>query len=985
MIGETMTAGKVKSIEKNQKASEPSSPIRAFAREPGPDVSQTAFDAAMVSQMAGNLAVQQLFRARVIQHKLAVSAPDDPYEREADGVADEVMRMPERQSSNQELSFSSVRASTAQRKCIACEEEEEKLQRKESASAVNAPATAPNIVNETLNAPGQPLDSATQAFFEPRFEHDLSGVRVFADARANESAAALHARAFTVGQNIVFGAAEYAPGTAQGKELLAHELTHTIQQRAQDGSTPDIQRQPKGDAPPTLDVPSGTPEAEAQASYDFNIERLTEKEFQKITGLPSTMLAEGNFTDARHLNISGLPAGTAPPGLVVGDQPAWLSQEEGEDTTASELDVALAAAGLGLIRVPYIGPRPYTPQQLFDILATDRAWSFNRGGPPVMDPARTGAAAGGRYAGRTVFCGIQIADRFGNRVDVALGQHLVSQGLVHTPAHAEPQAMRALERSIPRLPDLRGGQMTVVVDQLPCPPSSQNCAGALRAFANRHGLGLEVIVPERPDVRPWRQGASVAPRTATMSSMRPNLPILETGQNYRLVPLEDMRVAPAKPVTARPARPWVIAGESPAARRGATAFIRYGGTILTVYSAYGSVERLYDAWNQGSDEFVTALVHETGTWTGGAVGAAVGGQVARYTCVFTGPFALACTVVMSLGGGWLGAKIGNWLAGVIMTIINLPEIIAEAFTTIIEVMGDISHVVGAVAGAPFQLLIENLARSYKSLDPANWDVRYLPPTLVNDVKELGRAIWTPIASAKNLDDVLSGLPHTLADVDVAPDLLKRVAGTLTALEQQSGSGIVYTPSGLLAMTPLEVIKILETHRLRYVVDPEYFAGIERPEDTEGYRRVHLAPLIRDRASLNAANWKLDHLPEITENDCLLRPKDDLLEFASLLWKQLGDLDQKGFAEAISRPLSALSLPPLLLENIAFEIQSIIRFQGVGSLLGLEYILPPETLLKMNPIPFVDFLVERDILRFRQAPGYVAEVALHWVKMGYQPW
>jgi hypothetical protein len=824
---------------------------------------------------------------------------------------------------------------------------------------------------------GEPLPDGARAYFEPRFGHDLSGVRIFTDARAHAAADALHARAFTVGQNILFGAAEYAPGTTRGTALLAHELAHTIQQRQRQGSTPLIQRQPKGDEPI---------EQVAEADkFHFNVERMTEDDFKRVTGLPSSMLPEGSFTDASHLGFSGLPAGTAPPGLVQAQQPAWLSPTESDQDPTSELDIAVTATGLSLMRVPYIGPRPYSPQELFDIVATDRAWSFNPGGEPVTEVTRAGAAAGGRGAGRTVFATIQIADRFGNRVDVALGQHLVSRGITWTGTHAEPAAMRALERSIPSLPDLRGGQMTVVVDQFPCSPASANCAGALRGFANRYGLGMEVYVPERPTTQAWRQGASVAPRTATMSSMRPDLPILETGRNYRLVPLQDMRVAPGEPVSTPVTRPWEIAGESPAALRGPTAFIRVGGTILTVYAAYGSIERLYDAWQQGSDAFVTVLVHETGTWTGGIAGAAAGGALARYACVYTGPFALACAVAMSLGGGWLGAKVGNWFAEIIMNIINAPENIGRAVVEMATIFGELGEIAQAIGNAPGQMLLENLGRLYSALDPSNWDVRYVPKPLVEDARAVVRAIWTRAGKAKDFNEFLSLLPSTLADVDVAPEVLERLAATLTALERQGGSGVVYTASGLLELMPQDFIKLLQKQRLRFVVDPEYMAGVDRPEDTERYRQVILAPLISQRASVNPANWKLDHLPVITENTRELHPESDLAELARTWWTRLGPLDQKEFGEAITQPLSAFALPPALVEKVALEIQSIMRVQGVGSKMGVEYTLPPETILQMKPETFLDLLIERDILRFRQSPSQIAQTALQWVRAGYQPW
>lgn len=94
-------------------------------------------------------------------------------------------------------------------------------------------ATVPPIVHEVLRSPGQPLDSATREFMEPRFGHDFSRVRVHTDAKAAESARVIGARAYTAGQDVVFGKGEYAAG----KSLLAHELTHVVQQRRGGGNS----------------------------------------------------------------------------------------------------------------------------------------------------------------------------------------------------------------------------------------------------------------------------------------------------------------------------------------------------------------------------------------------------------------------------------------------------------------------------------------------------------------------------------------------------------------------------------------------------------------------------------------------------------------------------------------------------------------------------------------------------------------------------
>ncbi len=104
--------------------------------------------------------------------------------------------------------------------------------------------SVPPIVHEALQSPGQPLNAEIRESMEPRFEHDFSKVRVHTGEKAAESAEAVNAQAYTVGQEVVFGENEYAPDTREGKELLAHELTHVVQQEA-GVSGPVIQRQVK--------------------------------------------------------------------------------------------------------------------------------------------------------------------------------------------------------------------------------------------------------------------------------------------------------------------------------------------------------------------------------------------------------------------------------------------------------------------------------------------------------------------------------------------------------------------------------------------------------------------------------------------------------------------------------------------------------------------------------------------------------------------
>ncbi len=182
-----------------------------------------------------------------LQRKLAIGSTTDPLEAEADQVADQVMKM---RAPSPQIAASAA-APAMRRKC-ACEgsgsecpecrkKSEEKLQLK--AQSTVTPSEAPPIVHRVLRSPGQPLDSATRAFFEPRLGHDLSHVRVHTDAEAAESAHAVQALAYAVGDRVAFAAGQYSPHSDEGRRLLAHELAHVGQQRA--GAATGIQRKPQ--------------------------------------------------------------------------------------------------------------------------------------------------------------------------------------------------------------------------------------------------------------------------------------------------------------------------------------------------------------------------------------------------------------------------------------------------------------------------------------------------------------------------------------------------------------------------------------------------------------------------------------------------------------------------------------------------------------------------------------------------------------------
>lgn len=245
------------------------------------------------------------------QAKLTVGSPDDPLEDEADAMADRVMRMPEetfirkksnstpviqREADEEEQVMMKTGETFLQKKCAACDEEEniqrveeenepiqrkqetgetflqkkcaaceeeEKVQRetdeeeiqrktapfiqkKEDGSGVTSDAVASGI--NASRGSGSAMDSGTKTFMESRFGADFSGVNIHTGSNAAGLSRELNAKAFTVGNDIYFNEGQYNPSSDSGKHLLAHELTHTIQQ----GASAMVQQKPNITATPLI-------------------------------------------------------------------------------------------------------------------------------------------------------------------------------------------------------------------------------------------------------------------------------------------------------------------------------------------------------------------------------------------------------------------------------------------------------------------------------------------------------------------------------------------------------------------------------------------------------------------------------------------------------------------------------------------------------------------------------------------------------------
>ncbi|PJJ10309.1 uncharacterized protein DUF4157 [Flavobacterium sp. 1] len=177
------------------------------------------------------------FFGSAIQKKLSVGSANDTYEVEADIMADKVMRMQESQQGT--VSYS---GSLVQRKCAHCEEEE-KIQKKLLADNItpliqrssnsedgnHASDYVENQINSSKGG-GSSMDNGTKKFMESRFGIDFSGVRIHTGSQAVQMSRELNAQAFTVGNDVYFNEGKYNPNSESGRHLLAHELTHTVQQ-----------------------------------------------------------------------------------------------------------------------------------------------------------------------------------------------------------------------------------------------------------------------------------------------------------------------------------------------------------------------------------------------------------------------------------------------------------------------------------------------------------------------------------------------------------------------------------------------------------------------------------------------------------------------------------------------------------------------------------------------------------------------------------
>ncbi|OUL98517.1 eCIS core domain-containing protein [Variovorax sp. JS1663] len=480
------------------------------------------------SHSAGGGECRRCADARLnLQRKLTLGASNDAQELEADRIADQVLASPANRSG------SPVRLAAPPG----------------HAAADGTPL--PSSVERVLAQQGAPLGPSLRQDMERRFGHDYANVRVHADSAAAESARAIDAAAYTVGRHVVFGAAQFAPESSQGRRLIAHELTHVLQQAG--GSV----------------APASRPDRTRSAGLQV-VQRQHAPDRQGIL----ERLAELEARAARPVSLS--PEETA---ALIAEREALIAQLRPESSAvrpAAPLSTPARTASAGAAPTPEDMVRMVVEQRQFSAVRPSPEGSTAPIAPEALAPEARGAAAGGGYQTNAV---IQVVDADGRQVALELAQY---EG--HGQAHAEAQGVARLSLRLAgrRFP---GGRMIVAVDQLAC----GGCLARLRALAVRLGLGsFEVWVPAPEEGR--RAGPKWTARTATVRPARPSAgsSAPETGgaASYRAsarmaqgetlppatepAPLQPRpqtlppprQAGPRTPV-AEPSRPTPAAGETP--------------------------------------------------------------------------------------------------------------------------------------------------------------------------------------------------------------------------------------------------------------------------------------------------------------------------------------------------------------------------------------------------------------------------------------
>ena len=298
-----------------------------------------------------------------VQLKLSVGAPDDALEHEADNVADRVMNMPGNSFIQHKAHFGE--GEKAQHGPVT-----ESLQKKNDINGTAVPGDVGRQI-ESSKGNGTTMDPGTKSFMESRFGTEFSDVKIHAGAESGQLSEALNAQAFTVGKDIYFNQGKYNPGTESGKRLLAHELTHTIQQS---NTAQSVQREPDVVNMPPMTITAGMPDTSSLTTpvpAGSITAGRTQADIELNSQLPETVLPftgggwDGNDIANKLGQYDRMP-GTDSDTVRCVQAVALMSHIL--IGPAAAIDYLTAISAQGLMQAPKIGTRERTAMRVIDFV-----------------------------------------------------------------------------------------------------------------------------------------------------------------------------------------------------------------------------------------------------------------------------------------------------------------------------------------------------------------------------------------------------------------------------------------------------------------------------------------------------------------------------------------------------------------------------------------------------------------------------------------
>ncbi|MBE2200885.1 MAG: DUF4157 domain-containing protein [Anaerolinea sp.] len=407
-------------------------------------------------------------------------------------------------------------------------------------------------VNELLrNGNGRPLDASVRAFMESRFNHDFSQVRVHTDAAAAQSTDSINANAYTVGADIVFGPGKFNVQTTAGRQLLAHELAHVVQQS-------------RGGAPPELNAAAPHEQQAATAAQTFIISNNR----VNVHGRTGVGLARDTKGESH-------PLPAAEP------EDLWRQIQGLRGFDATDPVHALETAKDQVTRIEgelKLKPDDKALQKQLEKARKSLAQTQKRQAGPI-DPESKGKPLGTGYS---TYAAVQVLDADGKQVAVGIGKYDGTN-------HAEENAIKALRANL-KGKSITGGRLMVVVDQVVC----SKCQGSLKSFVGEQGLThIDAYYPARGEVTPKTAARTsvkkgnettlrheviggegskqVAPTPKPQSAgSKPAATPKVTGDKSAVAPASKSPVTPKIPTAKIPSTPIAPKAPSSSAKAGAT-------------------------------------------------------------------------------------------------------------------------------------------------------------------------------------------------------------------------------------------------------------------------------------------------------------------------------------------------------------------------------------------------------------------------------